>query len=262
MPELPDVEVFKQYFDATALHRPVRRVCVENEQVLDQLTPQTLGRALKNRSFERSRRHGKYLFAEIESGEQLALHFGMTGALKYYQANDAAPEHARVRFDFANGSHLAFVNPRLFGRIRWIHEIGRFLIDHEIGPDALSLSHQQFREIVGASRAMAKSTLMDQSKMAGIGNIYSDEILFRAHVHPRTRASELNDAQLEKLFQCMRQILKTAIEKRAEPAQMPRSWLIQHRTDGDTCPVCDGTIKTLKMGSRTGFYCSSHQAQA
>ncbi|MBS3824715.1 MAG: hypothetical protein KGY53_12560 [Wenzhouxiangellaceae bacterium] len=262
MPELPDAEVFKQYFDATALHKPVSGVTVADERVLDAVSPQQLGQALSDRSFQRVHRHGKYLFAEIESGERLVFHFGMTGSLKYYEADDATPEHARVRFDFADGGHLAFVNPRLFGRIALTGDAERFLHDHEIGPDALALSRDEFHAIVGAGTAMAKSILMDQAKLSGIGNIYSDEILFQARIHPRERGSRLSAGRLDRLFDCMHEILEKAIEKRADPAQMPENWLIAHRREGAACPMCGAAIETLEIGSRTGYYCPSHQSRA
>lgn len=261
MPELPDAEVFKQYFDATALHKPVSGVTVADDRVLDAVSPQQLGQALSDQSFQRVRRHGKYLFAEIGSSKRLVVHFGMTGSLKYYETGDAEPEHAQVRFDFADGGHLAFVNPRLFGRIALTGDVERFLHEHEIGPDALALSRHEFHEIVGASTAMVKSTLMDQSKLAGIGNIYSDEILFHTRIHPREPGSRLSADRLDRLFDCMREILKKAIEMHADPAKMPEDWLIGHRRQGDACPMCGTAIETLEIGSRTGYYCPSHQAR-
>lgn len=261
MPELPDAEVFKQYFDATALHQPVRRVEVGDERVLDQISPQRLGSALKDRSFEGSRRHGKYLFAEIDSGAVLAIHFGMTGSLHYSGSGGPEPEYTRVRFDFDDGGFLAFVCPRMFGRISLCDGIERFLEARDIGPDALTLSREEFREAVGGGTAMTKSVLMDQSKLAGIGNIYSDEILFQARIHPHARASRLGDDRIDRLFQCMREILHDAIDMRADPDRMPDDWLVGHRTEGDACPVCGGTIDALETGGRNGYYCPSHQAE-
>lgn len=260
MPELPDAAIFKQYFDATALHKPVCKVAVLDERVLDGSTPQQLGRVLNEHSFTGSRQHGKYLFAGLESGSHLALHFGMTGSLSYREASDESAEHTKVRFDFAGDGHLDFVCPRMLGRVAVIADIERFLDDHDIGPDAMSLSREDFRETAGASAAMIKSTLMDQSKLAGIGNIYSDEILFQARIDPRARASGLSDTELDRLYDCLRRILLEAIERHADPAQMPPRWLIGHRRDGANCPLCDGNIATLSMGSSTGYYCPAHQS--
>lgn len=260
MPELPDAQVFKQYFDATALHKPVSRVTVNDERILNETSPQQLGQALSERSFSGSRRHGKHLFARIESGGHLALHFGMTGSLSYSAADDTAAEHTKVRFDFSDGGHLDYTCPRMFGRIALIEDVERFLQDHDIGPDALELSREAFREIVGGSGAMAKSTLMNQAKLAGIGNIYSDEILFHARIHPRERTSELGEPDLDRLYDCMRGILHKAIEMGADPAQMPTDWLITHRREGETCPVCGEIIETLSIGSGTSYHCPAHQS--
>ncbi|MGK7294762.1 MAG: Fpg/Nei family DNA glycosylase [Candidatus Wenzhouxiangella sp. M2_3B_020] len=261
MPELPDAEVFKQYFDATALHKPVRHVSVGDDRVLDEVSPQQLGRALKDRSFGGSRRHGKYLFAEVDSGEVLAIHFGMTGSLSHSGPGGDEPENTRVRFDFDDGGFLAFVCPRMFGRVSLCDGIDRFLEAHDIGPDALTLTREEFREVVGGSTAMSKSALMDQARLAGIGNIYSDEILFQARIHPRTEASRLSESQLDRLFECMRKILQGAIDMRADPARMPDDWLVNHRREGDGCPICGKAIEALETGSRNGYYCPSHQAE-
>ena len=184
----------------------------------------------------------------------------MTGSLSFHAEDDHSSEHARVRFNFSDGGHLDFLCPRMLGRVELTGDIERFLHDHDIGPDALDVSREDFRELVRGSAAMAKSTLVDQSKLAGMGNIYSDEILFQAGIHPRAKASGLKETAIDRLYDCMRRILLEAIERRADPKQMPPRWLIGHRRDGAACPRCGEGIATLSMGNSTGYYCPSHQA--
>ena len=121
MPELPDVETFRRYLDATALHQPVAEVAVADERVVQGTTPQGLGRYLHGRCFEGTLRHGKHLFADLGAGKWLELHFGMTGYLAYYRGPDGAPAYSHVRFRFDNGHELAFVDRRKLGHV----EIGR-----------------------------------------------------------------------------------------------------------------------------------------
>ena len=117
MPELPDVEVFKRYMDATALHKPIRGVEVEDETVLRDLNGRGLKAKLKGKSIHRSRRHGKYLLGELGEEDWLVLHFGMTGRLKYFRRDDSRPDHARVLLNFSNGFHLAYVSQRMLGEV-------------------------------------------------------------------------------------------------------------------------------------------------
>src|ERR1700746_3676977 len=106
MPELPDVEIFKRYFDATSLHQRIDNVDVRNAYILKETSAPELARGLKGRSFESSRRHGKHLFVRADGELCLRLHFGMTGSFQYFKNDERAPRHARVVFVFANNHRL------------------------------------------------------------------------------------------------------------------------------------------------------------
>src|SRR5207249_11801986 len=108
MPELPDVETFKRYLDATSLHQPIKGVEVRSAYVLKGVSAREFGRQLKGRSFESSCRHGKHLFVRTDRDLWLRLHFGMTGSLEYLKGQRQAPKDTRVLFGFANHSRLAF----------------------------------------------------------------------------------------------------------------------------------------------------------
>ena len=104
-----------------------------------------------------------------------------------------------------------------------------------------------------------KSILLNQKLIAGIGNIYADEILFRARIHPATHASALNDKTLAKLFRATRDILRKAIEAKAEMDRMPKSWLLPHRSKGCKCPRCGRELKSATIGGRTAWFCTHCQ---
>src|SRR5213592_4809663 len=112
MPELPDVETFKRYFDATSLHQRIGHVDVRDSYILKGISARELARGLKGRRFESSRRHGKHLFVRADGDLWLRLHFGMTGSLQYFKNDEQAPLHARVVFAFANNHRLAFDDQR------------------------------------------------------------------------------------------------------------------------------------------------------
>ncbi len=261
MPELPDVEIFKQYLDATALHQKIETVDVRDEIILDEITTRKLKDGLQDRAFESTHRHGKYLFAEINESEWLALHFGMTGRLKYFKAPDREPEYSQLVIGFANDYHLAYVAPRKLGEIELAETIEKFLEKNELGPDALSpdFTPANFQEIIENTSAMVKSALMDQTKMAGIGNVYSDEILFQAGLHPKRKANQLDQPRVEKLFETMKNVLQAAIEHQANPDQFPAGWLTPHRDEEAACPRCEGRIERIKISGRSGYWCPNCQ---
>src|SRR6266487_3698092 len=191
MPELPDVEIFKRYFDATSLHQRIDDVDVRSRYVLKGVSASELARRLKGGRFKCTRRHGKHLFVRADRDLWLRLHFGMTGSLQYFKHEEQAPTHARVLFIFANDHRLAFDDQRKFGQIGLLKDVDEFLKKRELGPDALEISLGEFREILGKHRGAVKSILMNQRLISGIGNIYADEILFRARMHPATEIARL-----------------------------------------------------------------------
>src|SRR5437762_11598662 len=191
MPELPDVETFKRYLDATSLHQRIKGVEVRSAYVLKGLSARELGRQVKGRSFKSSCRHGKHLFVRTDRDLWLRLHFGMTGSLEYLKGQRRAPNDTRVLFGFANHSRLAFRDQRKFGEIGLLRDVDEFLRNRALGPDALDINLSQFRGIFEKQRAAVKTILLNQKLIAGIGNIYADEILFRARIHPGAETSAL-----------------------------------------------------------------------
>src|SRR5437016_10488975 len=146
MPELPDVETFRRYLNATSLHQRIIGVDVRSAYILKGVSARELVRRLKGRCFESSRRHGKHLFVRADGDLWLRLHFGMTGSLRYLKHEEQAPRHTRVLFVFANAHNLAFEDQRKFGEIGLIEDVNEFLKKRVLGPDALDVSLGQFRE--------------------------------------------------------------------------------------------------------------------
>ena len=260
MPELPDVEIFKQYLDATSLHQRIDDVDVRDAYVLKDVTARELASGLRARRLESSRRHGKHLFVRAGEAVWLRLHFGMTGSLQYLKhEKQAAPLHTRVLFVFAGKHRLAFDDQRKFGEIGLLKDVDEFLKERALGPDALDVSLPQFKEILGKHRGAVKSILLNQKLMAGIGNIYADEILFRARMHPATEISRLGNKNLAKLFRATHYILEKAIAARANANKMPKSWLLPHRNKDGKCPRCRRKLKSATIGGRTAWFCPDCQ---
>ncbi|OPL19618.1 MAG: hypothetical protein AVO35_09900 [Candidatus Aegiribacteria sp. MLS_C] len=259
MPELPDVETFRRYLAYTSLHKKIVKVHLPGKELIYGITATTLRRHLLGRVLNRTERHGKHMFAGTDAGEWLLLHFGMTGFLKYYRDEDGEPGHPRLILDFDNGYHLAYDDQRKLGRIGLVMDIDGYIERRNLGPDALGIDLETFLKAYEDRRGAVKSALMDQSAMAGIGNIYADEILYQAGINPETRVAELDDDAMERLFRNMNKVLKKAVECGAKPDCLPDSYLIPHRTKGGTCPRCGREVTRTKVSGRTTYYCPYRQ---
>lgn len=261
MPELPDVETFKEYFQATALHQEIDGVEVKSTDVLEGVSKQRLIEKLSNRKFCGVTRHGKYLFAELTGEGWLVLHFGMTGSLKYFQNDQHAPDHIRILISFTNDYSLAYDCPRKLGRVSWTDDRKQFVADKELGPDPLhnNFNKQVFSRILETRRGMIKSLLMNQKALAGIGNIYSDEILFQAGIHPETGVHELRKDEVGRLYDCLMHVLHTAIDLHVGKKGWPDDWLLPHRKAGTECPRCGDKIIKLQVCGRSAYCCGKHQ---
>jgi formamidopyrimidine-DNA glycosylase len=265
MPELPDVETLKRYLDATALKQEIARTSIRDRRIVKDTTPQRIYSRLKGSQLLASHRRGKFLFCAL-SGDNgsLVLHFGMTGDLKYYDDPSEAPEHACMILDFTNGRHLGYVNYRMLGRVSWTDNVEDYVSQQDLGIDALSdeLTLRRFRELLAGRTGRIKSTLMNQSIVAGIGNVYSDEILFQAGVHPKSGVDALSDKNVKALFRAMKRVLKTAIKKRAVTSRLPASYILPGRGEEEfDCPRCGARIQTVDVGGRTAYVCPNCQKQ-
>jgi formamidopyrimidine-DNA glycosylase len=261
MPELPDVELFKRHLDATCLGRVIRRVAVNDARILSGVSESDLARRLVGARLADSKRHGKHLLVALQPPGCLALHFGMNGSLRHFEEGESDPPYDRVRFDFTDGHHLAYVNPRLLGQVSLAANAETLIAEERLGPDALDprFDIAVFERALAGRKRDVKSLLMDQEVIAGIGNIYSDEILFQARLHPRTRSDRLTPVTKKRLFGSIKEVLQTAIEAGAGAERLverlPDSYLIPHRQKNARCPRCGGEIAADKFSGRTAYYC-------
>ena len=261
MPELPDVEVFRSYFNSTALNKKVADVDVQDDEILENMSSRSFQMRMKGETFQATHRHGKYLFIELDREETLMMHFGMTGSLKYYKNEDEKPDYSRVIFNLSNGYKLSFVCPRKLGKIGLVEDEADFIEDNKLGPDAYSddFKWEEFKEVMSGKRGSIKTTLMDQKVLAGIGNVYSDEILFHSGIYPFTEIKELNEEELKTIFKKMKMVFEKAIKAEVKEDKFPKNFLLLKRGEDEECPVCGGRIKREKYSGRSSYYCESHQ---
>ena len=253
--------------DATCLGRTIGNVVVNDARILAGVSAAQLAHRLSGACLRRSRRHGKYLLVGLEPADWLIMHFGINGSLQHFARDEQDPPCDRVRFDFVDGHHLAYVNPRLLGQVGLTTDPDAFITDEGLGPDALDerFDFAAFEKLVSGRRRDVKSLLMDQAAIAGIGNIYSDEILFHAGLHPQTRCDRLDGKARQRLFRSMKDLLRTALNAGAGAERLadklPGSFLIPHRSKGGRCPHCGGELASVKFSGRTAYYCPRRQPQ-
>lgn len=257
MPELPDVEVFRRRLDDHALHRRIEYLRISAPELLEEISARRLRQRLEGETLRRTRRHGKHLFAASSGGGWLRLHFGMTGDLDCGAGEP--PRHTRLLLDFDNRFHLAFVNTRKLGRIGWVDDVDRFVDRRGLGPDALGIDLDAFRERIDGRRGTIKATLMNQEVLAGIGNVYADEVLFQAGLHPESHPQRLRDSTFERLHDALRRVLDDAVAAGVEEDSFPDDFLLPHREPDGECPRCGRRLRKIRVSGRPTYFCTRDQ---
>jgi len=270
MPELPEVETIKR--DLTILiGSPLKATIVYDEAYLERnrITPKELKKIEGQKLLQLSRK-GKYLFLHF-SKNIFGFHLGLTGSL-ILLAKENPPDkfiHKVLSLKFHDMS-LLFSDMRKFGRLFLFDEEKRFqdfLIN--IGHDALEIGFSEFKKTLRSIGKPIKSALLDQKVISGIGNIYADEILFRAGINPLRPASSLSDEELQKLYQTMKEVLHLAIRLRGSTIKdyvdgLGRAGMFQtkhlvYQKYGKPCPRCGEPIEKIKVVGRTTCYCPQCQ---
>ncbi|MDD1763819.1 MAG: Fpg/Nei family DNA glycosylase [Methanobacteriaceae archaeon] len=256
MPELPSVEIFKRYFDQHALNQVIKKVKVSSPELVVDVSPRKLENSLVGHEFVSSRRYGKYLFSQLDNKLYLIMHFGMTGYIYYFHHDSS--KYVRMLISFQNGSHLAFDDARKFGKLGLTSDPEEFIAQKGLGEDALEIELKNFQGLFKGRTGMIKPLLLNQNFIAGIGNLYADEILYQCGLHPETHAHQLSKTDLRILYGQMRRVLEKAIECQDRPRDFPESYLLSHRHPGGECPE-GGSLEVIKVGGRTTYYCPERQ---
>jgi formamidopyrimidine-DNA glycosylase len=258
MPELPDVEHYRRFFRALATGRTVRAV-TSDPTILRNTIPRTLERALRGRTFEEPERLGKWLACWTD-GPALLLHFGMTGDLIWSEDEPDVHRWDRVILRFTDGTELRYRNMRKLGGAWLAHDRdeANAVMGH-LGPDALDVGRREFLDRLARRRGGIKAALMDQTFVAGVGNILADEVLWQARIHPRTRIESLSDDQRATLYRVMRRVLRQAVEG-YDYIERKRSWLSSVRGQRDAeCPRCGTPLDRTVVAGRTTYFCPNCQ---
>jgi formamidopyrimidine-DNA glycosylase len=252
VPELPDVEHFRRYLALHAVGARIERVVTTDEGILRNVSPIALDRSLRGHRFEEPERHGKWLLAWT-SGPAVLIHFGMTGGLAWSAGPAGRHRHDRVIFETDRGE-LRYRNMRKLGGLWLAHdseEAHRLLAP--LGPDAIDASPRDLRASLDRHRGQVKAALMNQTILAGVGNLAADEALWQARIHPSRRLDELDEGERRRLERAVRRVLRTWIDRFDD---LPRGWLLPVRDRRDAvCPRCGSPLRRTVAGGRTTYFC-------
>jgi formamidopyrimidine-DNA glycosylase len=263
VPELPEVATFRKHFEKHAIGQKIASVQLKDSRITRWLQTGELERELAGREFISTRQHGKYLFAETGGGKWLVMHFGMTGYLQYFEKPEEDPKYDRMLIRFERRGFLSYVNQRMLGWIGLTANPDDLIEQKGLGLSALDprLDYVEFQRIFSRLKGEIKPALMNQRLIAGIGNLYADEILFQAGIHPKMKAgfSEISEKELKSIFVSIGEVLRTAIDKNADFGRLPQEYLLPNRRKGAKCPVCENKLQTAKVGGRTSYFCPKCQ---
>jgi len=267
MPELPEVETIRgQLAPAVEGHR-IELLDVLDARWCEPLDPEELADAVAGRVVDRLARRGKYLDWQLDGELHLLMHLRMTGTLLLDPSEP--PRYARVRIEFDDLKNLWFSDPRRFGTGQLIAgdaELERFLaVRLGVEPFDEAFTPQLLRALAKGRRGPIKSFLLDQRNVAGVGNIYADEALFRAGVHPRRAAGSLTPRQYALLRDTIREVLAAGIDAHGASIDDFRHLdgargsfqdrFLVHRREGEPCPTCGRPIEKTVVGGRGTYLC-------
>jgi formamidopyrimidine-DNA glycosylase len=202
-----------------------------------------------------SARYGKHLFINLEGDGWLHLHFGMSGFVKTAAPSAPDTEHPRVVIIFEDNTRLIYDNRRMIGKVGITPSPETFIQEKGLGPDALRVDSDDFSARLTTAKGKIKQVLMDQRVLAGIGNEYSDEILFQMGIHPETAVQSLGPDTVQRLYKIMKEVLTGAVESGADLQRMPPYFFLTRRKRGGTCPKGHGTLTQLTIAGRTAYIC-------
>ena len=271
MPELPEVETIRLSLAPSVVGREIRRVDVYNANLRRPLGDD-FAKRLEGRVVVGTRRRAKYLLFDLDNDLSWITHFGMSGTLAYQtDESDRVGTHDHVVAGFAGGGRLVFNDPRRFG-LMTVEDVATSPLLEGIGPeplDAKGFSGAYLADLKSSTNRMVKDVLMDQRVVAGLGNIYVNEILFLSGVRPTRRLRRITKRTCERVSDATRFVINEAIEHRGSSISdfldgIGRRGAYQgrHRVygrGGEPCRECDSVVKCVTIGQRSSFYCPECQ---
>ena len=267
MPELPEVETIRSELSPHIIGCRFTEVIIYDPKPVRQPSVEEFSRKLTGQKINNLERRGKYLIFHLSHGMVLIIHLKMTGALLLNP--EQADRHTRVVFHLDNGSRLIFTDRRRLGAL-WLLENEQVIIG-KLGPEPLAseFTVEALAKLLHKRRAPIKAVLLDQAFIAGIGNMYADEALFAARIHPLRKANSLSPQKIRNLHKAIVDVLQAAVDSKGasiDTYKRPDGQLgtahanfsVAHR-GGKPCPICGTAIQRLAIRNRGSYFCPNCQ---
>jgi len=277
MPELPEVETVKRDLQKKIKGKKIKDVVVNIDKILKEPSLKEFIAKTDSRVIKEINRRGKYIIINLDSGEKLIIHLGMTGLLIYpfdqKSIEKVIPKHNHLIFTFTDNTQLVFNDVRKFGKVYLVCNINEVEGITKLGIEPLDekFTQEVFIRMVRKKKNKVKSLLMKQEFITGLGNIYVNEVLHRANIHPLRVASSLSNEEMGKLFQEIKSVLSEAVESRGstvadeayrdtdgEKGKFAERLQVYAR-GGENCFKCGSSIEVIKIEGRSSFFCPQCQ---
>ena len=269
MPELPEVETVKKTLEKSLVGLTITGVDIKMPKIIREPAPEVFAHSATGKKITRLGRRGKYLLIHLAGGSVLVFHLRMTGRLVYAGADAPSPRHTHVIFHLSNGHELRFADTRQFGRVMLApaRELDRVKGLKDLGPEPLGRDFTRgfLRREIKRKRVRLKSLLLDQTFIAGLGNIYADETLHRCRLHPERIAGTLSTREVASLHRSIIDVLKEGIANRGTSMRdyvdgdgregNYQTLLRVYNREGQCCPHCGTAIARIKVGGRSSYFC-------
>lgn len=266
MPELPEVETIARELHELLVGRTITAVEVCWPRTIATPSPTQFERQIVGQTVQAVDRRGKFLVLQLSEGTTLLVHLRMSGQLLWESAASPSEKHLRVVFTLDDGSTLRFRDQRKFGRM-WLVDDPQVVLGR-LGPEPLvdDFTPDALARRLARHSGMLKPLLLNQGFLAGLGNIYADEVLFRAGLHPQRKANSLNEDEVVRLYRAIRQVLEEAItgqgttfdgvyqQVNGASGGFQDSLQVYGRT-GEPCPRCGKPIERVTVGGRSTHFC-------
>ncbi len=268
MPELPEVETIRCRLEPLLVGRKIVRAVIDDPRLTRPVAAEEVAAALKNQQIAALDRRGKYLLFRLRSGLTLVVHLRMTGSLRHRPAEGDFLPHERARLELDDGSELAYRDVRRFGTWQLLEadELEKHLAAR-VGPEPLApdFSSELLRGRLAGRRIALKAALLDQRTLAGLGNIYVDEALWAARLHPATAAGSLSRQAIVRLHGAIREVLSLGIARRGstlrdyalpdgETGSMQNEFRVYGR-ESKPCERCGAAISKTRIAGRGTWFC-------
>jgi formamidopyrimidine-DNA glycosylase len=265
VPELPEVETIKRELTPHVIGRTITSVDIEWNGMIREITSERFIKRMVGKTITSLTRRGKYLVFRLDQNSTMLVHLKMSGSFIVVSDFKTAPRFVRAKFSFDDGNWLIFTDPRKFGRFHLTEHPEVVLEQLGIEPLETNFTPLKLTQILDKKTMPIKPLLLDQAKIAGIGNMYADEALYRAGIHPLKQAGLLSKVEITRLHRSIKEVLISAIDNHGasvanyrrpggETGEAHFNFQVAHRR-GEVCRKCATKLERQVIRGRGSYYC-------